>query len=75
MVTIESHLMHTLHMTRLLALEPQAVSGAAEINGPTGLKRFLQRLRVHPSEHQHILGAGLLSNDRQEPLCVPTHLC
>ena len=70
-VAIEADVVHGLHMTGLLALEPQLVARAAEIHRPAQLSGFLQRFSVHPSEHQHVFAAVFLGDDRHQALGVP----
>jgi len=70
-VAIEANVMHQLHMTGFLALEPELVARTAEIDGAPLLGGELQRLAVHPGEHQHVFAALLLRDDGHQALRVP----
>ncbi len=70
-VAIESDVVHGLHMPRLLTLEPELASRAAEVDRTSELGGFLQRFAVHPGEHQHVFAALLLSDDGHQALCIP----
>ena len=70
-VADEADVVHQLHMAGFFALEPEFVARTAEIDGAAELNGFLQRLAVHPSEHQHVFAALLLRDDGHQALRVP----
>ena len=74
LVAIDPHLMHPLHVTRLLTLEPQTVSGTRKIDRATRGCRELQSLTVHPRKHEHVFAVLFLGDDGQKPLLVPLQL-
>ena len=70
-VAIQADVVHGLHMAGLFTLEPQLAARAAEIHGAAQLSGLLQRLAVHPGEHQHVFAALLLGDGGHQALGVP----
>ena len=73
-VAVNTHLVHGLHMAGLFALEPQLFARARKVHGAAQLCRFLQRLAVHPREHQYMTCALLLRDDGDQTFVVPLDL-
>src|SRR5439155_2652552 len=61
---------HPLPVARRLALAPVLLPGAAPEPAPPGREGPPQGLLVHPAEHQHLAGAVLLDDGRNEALAV-----
>nr|GEU28313.1 hypothetical protein [Tanacetum cinerariifolium] len=71
LVAVEADFQHFLRVARFLALVPQFFARAAPVHGFAQLDRFGQRVAVHPGEHQHVVTAGLLGDDRHQAVFVP----
>ena len=59
-----------LPVARGLALDPVLLPGAAPERRPPGGQRAVQRLVVHPADHEHLAGVVLLDDGRHEALAV-----
>ena len=70
-VAVQAHLVHLLEMAGFLALVPQPLARAAPVHRLADARRALQRLAVHPGEHQHVVAAHLLRDHRQQALGIP----
>ncbi len=73
-VAIEADIAHGLHMAGLFALVPQLVARARPIHRFAALVRQLQRLAVHPGEHEHAAGVRVLRDGGHEPAGIPFDL-
>ena len=62
-VAVQRHRPHVLVVAGGRALHPVLPAAARPVGGPAGGQRAMQRLVVHPGEHQHVAGA-VLAHDR-----------
>src|SRR4051812_12383736 len=53
-VAVDEDALHLLEVAALLALAPQLVAAAAEVDRAVGAHGLLERFAVHPREHQHL---------------------
>src|SRR5262245_39406356 len=65
-VAVDVDLLHVLHVTRALSLDPELVPRRAPVRGATGPERVMPGLRVHVGDHQDLAGAGVLRDRRDE---------
>src|SRR5262249_49770089 len=66
-VAIDVDLAHLLDVAALLPLAPELAAPAAVVDGPAGAERLLERLAVHPSEHEHLASVRVLGDHRDQP--------
>src|SRR5581483_7507259 len=66
-VAVDVHLADLLDVAALLALPPQPAAAAAVVDRPAGAERLLERLPVHPGEHEHLAGVRVLGDRRNQP--------
>ena len=65
-VAVDEDLLYFLHVSGLLALAPELVAAAAEVDDAPGAYRLLEGLAVHPRQHQHLAGRGVLGDGGNE---------
>src|SRR5438128_1931293 len=65
-VAVERHRLHPLLVTAGLALDPVLLPTAAPVGAAAGRQRAVQRLVVHPPDHQHLTGVPLLGHRANE---------
>src|SRR6185369_8457186 len=70
-VTVQRHRPHVLVMPRGLALDPELATAAGEVGRPSRGEGQVQRLGVHPREHQHLARAVPLDDRRDQTGLVP----
>ena len=61
-VAVQPDVAHPLPVARRLALHPVLAPAARPVGGPAGGQGAVQRLVVHPGEHQHLAGVVLLDD-------------
>jgi hypothetical protein len=66
-IAIEEDAAHLLHVAALLALAPELVAATAEVDHAAGPHRLFPGLAVHPRQHQHLAGRGILSDGGEQP--------
>ena len=59
-VAVQAHVAHPLAVPRGLALHPVLAAAARPVGRPAGGEGAVQRLVVHPGEHEHLAGVVLL---------------
>src|SRR5690348_6587571 len=69
-VAVERNGDHPLHMPRGLALDPVLTAAARPVGTPAGGQRPVQRLIVHPGQHEHLSGVVLLGDRGDQPVRV-----
>ena len=69
-VAVEPDLDDALGVAGGLALDPVLLARAAPVGPPPGRQGAVQRLVVHPAQHQHLTGAVLLHDGGDEPVGV-----
>ena len=67
-VAVEADLLDLLPVAGGLALDPVLLARAAPERRPAGGQRAVQRLVVHPAEHQHLAGVVLLHDRGHQPV-------
>src|SRR4029079_12472191 len=55
-VAVQRHRLNPLVVPGRVALDPVLLAAARPIGAPAGGKGAMQRLVVHPAEHQHLTG-------------------
>src|SRR4051812_15988115 len=65
-VAVDANLANFLHIPRLLPLAPELLAAAAEVDGPAGADRLLERLAVHPGDHEHLARLIVLGDRRDQ---------
>ncbi len=65
-VAIDEDLAHFLDVAALLALAPEAVAAAAEVDGPARAQRLLVGFAVHPGQHEDGAAVGVLGDGRHQ---------
>src|SRR6266568_3869383 len=70
-VAVQRDGLHELDMTGHLALDPVLLPAARPVGAAAGRQRAVQRLVVHPAEHQHLAGVELLRDRGEQPGRVP----
>ena len=65
-IAVDQNLFDELIVAAFFSLTPEAASAAAEIDRSPSFQRFLIRLFVHPGQHQHGAGGGILSDRREQ---------
>src|SRR5580693_2793285 len=70
-VAVERHRLHPLVVPGGIALHPVFLAAARPVGTPAGGKGAMQRLVVHPSEHQHFAGVVLLGDGRDQAGRIP----
>src|SRR5262245_41042745 len=65
-VAVEEDAADLLHVAALFALAPQLVAAATEVAGPPRAQRLVERFAVHPRQHQHLAGVGVLRDRRDQ---------
>ena len=65
-VAVEPDGLDLLHVPGRAALVPQALAAAAVIVGLAGFKGFFPRFGVHPRQHEHVEGLGILRHGGDE---------
>src|SRR5688572_21424388 len=58
-VAVQSHVADPLPVARRLALDPVLVPAARPVRRPARGQRAVQRLVVHPREHEHLAGVEI----------------
>src|SRR3954452_19705439 len=66
-VAVQAHLADPLPVPGGLALHPVLAPAAGPVGGPPGGKGAVQRLVVHPGEHEHLSGVVLLDDGGDQP--------
>src|SRR5690242_19046250 len=69
-VAVQRHRLHPLLVAGRLALDPVLTAAARPVGAPAGGQRAVQRLVVHPAQHEHLAGVVLLRNGRDQPVRV-----
>ena len=67
-VAVEADLLDPLAVAGGLALDPVLLAGPAPVRRPAGGQGAVQRLVVHPAQHQHLAGVVLLHHGRHQPV-------
>src|SRR6185369_11187021 len=70
-VAVQRHRLDPLVVPGRVALDPVLLAAARPVGAPAGGKGAMQRLVVHPAEHQHLTGVVLLGDGRDQAGCVP----
>src|SRR5690606_38411035 len=70
-ITVQRHRPHVLVVAGGLALHPVAAAAAGPVGGPAAGQRLVQRLLVHPREHEHLTGAVFLHHRGDQAVGVP----
>ena len=65
---------HVLGVAGRLALAPERAARPRPVVAEPGLERLRERLAVHPRDHEHLAGLGLLDHGGDEPVGVPLEL-
>src|SRR5580704_10252735 len=65
-VAVERYRLHPLVVPGRVALDPVLLPAARPVGTPARGEGAMQRLVVHPAEHQHLTGVVLLSNGRDQ---------
>src|SRR6516165_3390425 len=66
-IAVDIDILDLLHVAGLLALAPELAAATAEVNGSAGAHSFLERLAVHPCDHEHFAGLVVLRDRRHQP--------
>src|SRR5439155_15668688 len=77
-VAVVPHLFDVLYVARRRALVPELLARAAPEPRRLRVERALQRLGVHPRNHQHLAGVVLLHHRGDQPFVVVLqlrHIC
>src|SRR6478752_7926733 len=61
-VAVDEDVPHLLDVAALLALAPELAAAAAEVDGAPRAHRLLERLAVHPREHEYLAGVRVLGD-------------
>ena len=69
-IAVEPHGLDRLGVAAGRALDPQLFAAAAEEGGLAGGERLLERLAVHPGEHEHLAARCVLHDGGREPLLI-----
>src|SRR6202042_2774406 len=67
-VAVERDRLHPLGVARGLTLDPVLLPAARPVGAPARVQRAMQRLIVHPGQHQHLAGVVLLGDSRYQPV-------
>src|SRR5580704_6103255 len=70
-VAVERHRLHPLVVPGRVALDPVLLAAARPVSTPAGGEGTMQRLVVHPAEHQHLAGVVLLGDGRDQAGRIP----
>src|SRR5262245_3980081 len=65
-IAVEVDAADLLDVAALLALAPELAAAAAVVDGPSGAEGLLERLAVHPGEHQDFAAVGVLGDGGHE---------
>src|SRR6185437_403576 len=74
-VAVERHRLDPLVVPRRVALHPVLLAAARPVGAPARGEGAMQRLVVHPAEHQHFAGVVLLGDRRDQAGCVSLQPC
>src|SRR5207248_10601581 len=69
-VAVERHRLDPLVVPGRVALHPVLLAAARPVGAPARGEGAMQRLVVHPAEHQHFAGVVLLGNRRDQAGCI-----
>src|SRR5690242_4598486 len=69
-VAVQPHLVHLLDVAGRVALHPVLPPRPGPVRGAAGGEGAVQRLVVHPRDHQHLAGAALLGDRAHEAVGV-----
>src|SRR5438552_742327 len=72
-IAVVVRLAHVLAISRRLAFAPILLAAAGPEPGASRRERALERIAIHPADHQHQGGAGLLHDRRHETVRVVLH--
>ena len=73
-VAVGIEAIHVLHVAGRLALPPECPPRAGPEMAAARAQRRLERLPVHPGDHQHLAGLRLLHDGGDEPVGVPAEI-
>src|SRR5918997_6067383 len=66
-VAVQAHVADPLAVPGGLALHPVLAPAARPVGGPAGGQGAVQRLVVHPGDHEHLTGVVLLDDGGDQP--------
>src|SRR5580704_16724277 len=70
-VAVQRDRLNPLVVPGRVSLDPVLLAAARPVGAPAGGERAMQRLVVHPAEHQHLTGVVLLGDGRYQPVRIP----
>jgi hypothetical protein len=70
LVAVDPQLDHVLQLAAGVALLPEFIARPAEVVRDLGVDRQLQRLGVHPGQHQDLAGVGVLGDSHDQAIAV-----
>ena len=62
LITIDPDFDHVLCVTRSFPFDPEFLPRSAPIGPAAGLDRGLERVSIHPGQHQDFIRVGILGN-------------
>src|SRR5205085_6737681 len=70
LIAVELHGLDPLRVAAGLALHPELIAAAAPEGRLASRERLVERLAVHPGEHQHLAGGGILHDRRHQAVLI-----
>ena len=70
LITVDAQFLDLLDLPAGRALMPELLAGPAPVPGLAGLDRLVQRLRIHPRQHQHHSTRDICRDSGNEPVLI-----
>ena len=61
-VAVQENFFHDLFTAGTFALPPEFSAASRPVNRPSSIRRRVPGLLIHPGQHQHFTGSGILGN-------------